>query len=43
MLKELEKAEFIEILDESDFKDVICRFNKSFIREALYQIMLYKD
>ena len=43
MLKELERQEFIEILDETDNKDIICRFNKSFLRESLYQIMLYKD
>jgi hypothetical protein len=27
ILKELEQNEFIEILDESDPKDILCRFN----------------
>ena len=36
ILKALEQNEFIEILDESDSKDVICRFNRSFLRESLY-------
>lgn len=36
ILRELERQEFIEILDESDHKDIICRFNKSFLRESLY-------
>lgn len=43
ILKDLEKQEFIEILDESDQKDIICRFNKIFLRESLYQIMLFRD
>ena len=43
ILKELELNDFIEILDESDPKDVRCRFNKAFLREAIYQIMLFKD
>jgi hypothetical protein len=43
ILKELEIHDFIEILDESDPKDVLCRFNKSFLRESTYQIMLYKN
>ena len=41
ILKDLEKQDFIEILDESDQKDIICRFNKIFLRECLYQIMLF--
>ncbi len=36
ILKELERHEFIEILDESDPKNLICRFNKSFLRESIY-------
>lgn len=36
ILKELELHEFIEILDESDPKNLICRFNKSFLRESIY-------
>ena len=42
-MKELEIGELVEILDESDPKNIICRFNKSFLRESIYQIMLYKD
>ena len=36
ILKELERHEFSEILDESDPKNLICRFNKSFLRESIY-------
>jgi hypothetical protein len=43
MLKELEVNEFIEILDESDPKDILCRFNQYQLRESIYQIMLFKD
>ena len=43
ILRELEIGELVEILDESDPKNIICRFNKSFLRESIYQIMLYKD
>jgi hypothetical protein len=43
MLKELEHNEFIEILDESDPKDILCRFNQYQLRESIYQIMLFKD
>lgn len=43
ILKYLEEEAFIEILSESDPKDVICRFNKSFLRESIYQVMLFKD
>lgn len=43
ILKYLEGEEFIEILSESDPKDIQCRFNKSFLRESIYQVMLFKD
>ena len=33
----------IETLDETDPKNIHCRFNKSFLRESLYQVMLFKD
>jgi len=41
-LKILESKDLIEILDESDPKNAICRFRKSFLRESIYQIMLYR-
>ena len=34
-LDEISK-QIIEILDESDPKNLICRFNKSFLRESIY-------
>jgi hypothetical protein len=43
ILKELEQNELIEILDESDPKDILCRFNQYLLRESIYQIMLFKD
>jgi hypothetical protein len=43
LLKELETAELIEILDETDLKNIQCRFNQSFLRESIYQTMLYRD
>lgn len=36
ILKELELAELIEILDETDLKNIHCRFNQSFLRESIY-------
>lgn len=42
-MKKLECADFIEFLDETDGKNDICRFNKSFLRESIYQIILYKN
>ena len=42
LLKRLEKADLIEIVDESDPKRVHCRFIHSFFKDALYQVMLYK-
>ena len=38
----LEKADLIEIVDESDPRRVHCRFIHSFFKDALYQVMLYK-
>lgn len=43
ILKELEQNDLIETLDETDPKNIHCRFNKSFLRESLYQVMLFKD
>lgn len=43
VLKELEQGELIEILDETDPKNINCRFNQSFLRETVYQIMLFRD
>lgn len=42
-LKSLELSEMIEILDETDSKNVLCRFSKNFLRESLYQILLYRE
>jgi hypothetical protein len=42
-LKLLEQSELIEILDETDSKNVLCRFSKNFLRESLYQILLYRE
>lgn len=36
MLKLLEAAYFIEIVDETDKENLICRFNKPFLRESIY-------
>ena len=36
LLKLLEKADLIEIVDESDPKRVHCRFNHTLFRDALY-------
>lgn len=43
ILKELEQDDLIEILDETDPKNIHCRFNKCFLRESIYQIMLFRD
>jgi len=43
ILKELEQGELIEILDETDPKNILCRFNQPWLRESVYQIMLYRD
>ena len=37
----LEQRDFIEIVDETDQKNCLCRFNKCFLRESIYQILLY--
>mgnify|MGYP000479250823 CR=1 FL=1 len=42
-IKLLEAYDFIEILDETDKDNLICRFNKPFLRETLYQIVLFRD
>lgn len=36
MLKILEAHNFIEILDETDKDNFVCRFNKPFLRESIY-------
>ena len=38
----LEQADLIEILDETDQKNALCRFNKCLLRECVYQMILYK-
>lgn len=43
MLKLLEAYNFIEILDETDKDNFVCRFSRPFLRESIYQIMLYRD
>lgn len=43
ILKELEQNDLIETLDETDPKNILCRFNKSLLRESVYQVMLFKD
>jgi hypothetical protein len=42
-LRLLEQYELIEILDETDVKNVLCRFSQEFLRESLYQILLYRE
>ena len=32
----LEQRDFIEIVDETDQKNCLCRFNKCFLRESIY-------
>ena len=39
----LEQRDFIEIVDETDQKNCVCRFNKCFLRESTYQVLLYKS
>lgn len=43
LLRSIEQNDFIEFLDESDSKNALCRFNKTFLRETVYQIILYRD
>ena len=42
ILHELEHKDFIEIIDDNDGKNWTCRFRRSFLRETLYQRMLYR-
>ena len=42
VLRLLEGQDYVEILDETDSKNWICRFRKSFMRESIYQVMLYR-
>ena len=39
----LEQRDFIEIVDETDQKNCVCRFNKCFLRESIYQVLIYKS
>ena len=39
----LEQHDFIEIVDETDYKNAVCRFNICFLRESTYQTLLYKS
>ena len=32
----LERSDLIEIVDETDHKNAMCRFNKCFLRESIY-------
>ena len=41
-LKLLEKADLVEILDETDNNNSLIRFNKCLLRESIYQITLFK-
>ena len=41
-IRVLEQREFIEIVDISENKQQLCRFNKPFLRESLYQMLRYK-
>lgn len=43
MVKLLEENDFLEVLDELEKENFVVRFNRSFLRESLYQVMLYKD
>ena len=43
IIRILEQKDFIEILDETDAKNAVCRFRKCFLRETIYQAMLYRD
>ena len=39
----LEQRDFIEIVDETDQRNCVCRFNKCFLRESVYQVLIYKS
>lgn len=39
----LEQRDLIEIVDELDRNNWVCRFNKCFLRESVYQVLLYKS
>jgi len=41
MLKMLENEGFIEIMDETN-NNCKCRFNKPFLRETIYQVVLFR-
>ena len=43
ILLDLQLKEFIEILDDSDAKNWRCRFSKKFMRETLYQRLLFRQ
>ena len=39
----LEQNSFIEVMDETDKNNVVYRFSKPFLRESIYQTILYRD
>jgi hypothetical protein len=42
ILTDLQGRDFIEIIDDNDAKNWICRFTKKFLRESLYQRLLLR-
>ena len=42
ILIDLQSRDFIEIIDDNDAKNWICRFTKKFLRETLYQRLLFR-
>ena len=42
-IKMLEQNSFIEVMDETDKNNVVYRFSKPFLRESIYQTILYRD
>lgn len=42
ILMDLQNRDFIEIIDDNDAKNWVCRFTKKFLRETLYQRLLLR-
>jgi len=42
-IKILEAADFLEVLDEGDRENLSVRFSKVFLRETIYQLVLYSN
>lgn len=42
ILMDLQARDFIEIIDDNDAKNWVCRFTKKFLRETLYQRLLLR-